>query len=121
MRVIRLVMLAMILSLIALPLLTTAQIPHKTIYFKEKRPGILRRLAERLGLAVTTVTDLQVAINSAQCGDTLELQAGGTWDGTFNYTQNCPDNNHIKLRNANFASLPVRVGPTIIPDTISNS
>ena len=45
-------------------------------------------------IPVSAGADLQAAINSAACGDTLELQAGTTFSGIYNFpAKNC-DNQH---------------------------
>jgi hypothetical protein len=47
--------------------------------------------------AVITVKaggDLQAALNSAQCGSTIELQAGATFTGNFEFPAKSCDNNH---------------------------
>ncbi len=38
--------------------------------------------------------DLQAALNSAQCGSTIELQAGATFTGSFNFPAKSCDGNH---------------------------
>src|ERR1700730_7679312 len=57
--------------------------------------------------------DLQAAINAAQCGDNLVLQAGATWDGEFRLpNRNCTASTPIRIGSSAQASLPIgRVGP----------
>ena len=38
--------------------------------------------------------DLQAALNNAQCGSTIELQAGATFTGSFNFPAKSCDSNH---------------------------
>ena len=38
--------------------------------------------------------DLQTALNTAQCGDTLELEAGATFTGYFSFPAKACDNEH---------------------------
>jgi len=38
--------------------------------------------------------DLQTVLNNAQCGDTIQLQAGATFPGVFNFPAKSCDNNH---------------------------
>jgi hypothetical protein len=59
----------------------------------------------------TTVSsggDLQAALNSANCGDTLQLQAGATFTGTFTFpAKSCDDNSWIIVRtSADDSKLP---------------
>jgi hypothetical protein len=43
--------------------------------------------------------DLQAALNSAKCGDTIELQAGATYPGLFTFpAKSCDDNHWIVVR-----------------------
>jgi hypothetical protein len=60
--------------------------------------------------------DLQGALNSAHCGDTIELQAGATFTGTFLFPAKSCDNSHwvIVRTSAPDSSLPAegkRVNP----------
>jgi hypothetical protein len=52
--------------------------------------------------SVTTVStggDLQTALNSANCGDTIQLQAGATFTGAYTFpAKNCSDNDWIIVR-----------------------
>jgi hypothetical protein len=45
-------------------------------------------------IAVNAGGDLQAALNSAHCGDTIELQAGATFTGTFIFPAKSCDNGH---------------------------
>ncbi len=61
----------------------------------------------------TTITvksggDLQSALNSANCGDTIALQAGATFSGTFTFpAKSCDDNHWVIVRtNASDSALP---------------
>jgi len=48
---------------------------------------------------VSSGGNLQTALNSAQCGDTIELQAGATFTGKFTVpNKNCNDANWIVIR-----------------------
>jgi hypothetical protein len=43
--------------------------------------------------------NLQLALNNAQCGDTISLQAGATFTGSFNFpAKSCDDNHWIIVR-----------------------
>jgi len=52
--------------------------------------------------------DLQSALNSANCGDTIALQAGATFSGTFTFpAKSCDDNHWVIVRtNASDSALP---------------
>lgn len=52
--------------------------------------------------------DLQSALNSASCGDTIQLQAGATFNGVFTFpAKSCDDNHWIIVRSsANDSALP---------------
>jgi hypothetical protein len=61
----------------------------------------------------TTITvksggDLQSALNSANCGDTIAMQAGATFSGTFTFpAKSCDDNHWVIVRtNASDSALP---------------
>jgi hypothetical protein len=45
-------------------------------------------------ISVNAGEDLQGALNNAQCGDTIQLQAGATFTGTFRFPALSCDNNH---------------------------
>ena len=53
--------------------------------------------------------DFQAALDSASCGDTIELQAGATFSGSFKFpAKNCDDNHWIIVRtNAAESTLPI--------------
>ncbi len=57
---------------------------------------------------VNAGADLQAALNNAHCGDTLELQAGATFTGNFNFpAKSCDDSHWIIVRtNAPDSVLP---------------
>lgn len=60
--------------------------------------------------------NFQTVLNSANCGDTIQLQAGATFTGSFTLpAKNCDDNNWIVIRtSASDASLPpegTRINP----------
>jgi hypothetical protein len=58
--------------------------------------------------AVNSGGDLQSALNGANCGDTIQLQAGATFSGAFTFPgKSCDDNHWIIVRtNADDSSLP---------------
>jgi len=60
-------------------------------------------------LLVNNGDDLQGALNRAQCGDTVQLQAGAAFTGTFRFPAlNCDDNHWIIVRTSSPDSvLPV--------------
>jgi hypothetical protein len=45
-------------------------------------------------IVVNAGGDLQAALKNAHCGDTIELQAGATFTGTFDFPAKSCDNNH---------------------------
>src|SRR5437879_2826036 len=50
-------------------------------------------------IRVSSGSDLQAAIDKAKCGDTLELEAGSTFHGRFNFpTKGCDDRHWILVR-----------------------
>jgi hypothetical protein len=59
-------------------------------------------------IAVNSGGDLQSALNSANCGDTIQLQAGATFSGVFTFpAKSCDDNHWIVVRtSANDSALP---------------
>jgi hypothetical protein len=71
-----------------------AQLPKACIYTAVSgtpSPGHL--------IQVTAGADLQAALNSAQCGDTIALQAGATFTGSFTLPANpCDDRHWITIR-----------------------
>jgi len=67
-------------------------------------------------IAVNAGGDLQGALNSAQCGDTIQLQAGATFAGTFEFPAlDCDDAHWIIVRtSAPDSSLPAE-GQRVTP------
>ena len=65
---------------------------------------------------VSAGANLQTALNEANCGDTIQLQAGATFNGLFTLpAKNCDDSNWIIIRSsAPDASLPAE-GTRITP------
>jgi hypothetical protein len=59
-------------------------------------------------IAVNSGGDLQSALNSANCGDTIQLQAGATFTGVFTFpAKSCDDNHWIIVRtSADDSTLP---------------
>jgi hypothetical protein len=59
-------------------------------------------------ITVNTGGDLQSALNSASCGDTIQLHAGATFVGTFTFpAKSCDGNNWIIVRtSADDSTLP---------------
>ena len=58
---------------------------------------------------------LQTALNNAQCGDTIALQAGATFSGSFTLpAKGCDDQHWITIRTSALASLPAE-GTRITP------
>jgi len=52
-------------------------------------------------IRVSAGSDLQASINKAHCGETLELAAGATYQGAFNFPpRNCDDGHWITVRTA---------------------
>jgi hypothetical protein len=50
-------------------------------------------------IAVNAGGDLQTALNNANCGDTIELQAGATYSGVFQFpAKNCDDKHWVIVR-----------------------
>jgi len=73
-------------------------------------------LINRVSAATLSVPDggqIQSAIEAAQCGDTIELKAGATFDGSFTLpNKNCTSATPITIRSSAVASLPNgRVSP----------
>ncbi len=62
-------------------------------------------------------TALQSALNSAQCGDTVILQSGATYDGTFLLNdKGCASSSPITVTSSTASALPTRVGPADAPN-----
>ena len=58
-------------------------------------------------ITVNSGGNLQSALNSASCGDTIQLQAGATFVGIFTFpAKNCDDNNWIMVRTSDDSLLP---------------
>jgi hypothetical protein len=59
-------------------------------------------------IAVNTGGNLQSALNSANCGDTITLQAGATFSGVFTFpAKNCDDGHWVMVRtSASDSTLP---------------
>ena len=64
--------------------------------------------APGLTTTVNSGGDFQSALNSANCGDTIQLQAGATFSGVFTFpAKSCDDNHWIIVRTgANDSTLP---------------
>jgi hypothetical protein len=74
-------------------------------------------------LTVTAGGDLQAALNSANCGDTVELEAAATYVGTYAISKQC-GTNYITIRSSRLSELPegVRVTPAqsyLMPKVVS--
>ncbi len=67
-------------------------------------------------ISVNAGSNLQSALNSAQCGNTIQLQAGATFSGTFKFPAlNCDSNHWIVVRtSAPDSSLPAQ-GQRVTP------
>jgi hypothetical protein len=67
-------------------------------------------------IAVNAGADLQSALNSTQCGNTIELQAGATFTGTYTLpAKNCDNSHWIIIRtNAPDSALPAE-GQRVTP------
>jgi hypothetical protein len=65
-------------------------------------------LAPGATIAVPAGADLQIALNRANCGDTIALQAAATFTGVFTFpAKNCDDSHWIIVRtNADDSALP---------------
>ena len=60
--------------------------------------------------------DLQTALNNANCGDTIQLQAGATFSGMFTFpAKNCDDNSWIIVRTSASDSLLPAEGTRMTP------
>ncbi|HWY03895.1 MAG TPA: Ig domain-containing protein [Candidatus Acidoferrum sp.] len=58
-------------------------------------------------ITVNSGGNLQSALNSASCGDTIKLEAGATFVGIFTFpAKNCDDNNWIIVRTSDDSLLP---------------
>jgi hypothetical protein len=103
---IRLVLIVAFLSSLAVLLISLA-------HWRQVEAGQRARRVAGATKIVASGDDLQTAINAAQCGDTVVLKAGGTWDGTFTLPdKNCTSSTPITLRSSDAENLPPgRVGP----------
>lgn len=60
--------------------------------------------------------DFQSALNNANCGDTIQLQAGATFTGAFNFpAKSCDDNHWIIVRTSSADSLLPPEGSRLTP------
>ena len=67
-------------------------------------------------ISLSAQGDLQAALDNAKCGDTIELQAGATYTGTFTLpAKNCDDANWIILRTSAPNSALPKEGNRITP------
>jgi len=65
---------------------------------------------------VNTAANLQSALNSASCGDMIQLQAGATFSGIFNFpAKSCDDNHWIIVRTSSDDSLLPAEGSRLTP------
>jgi len=66
--------------------------------------------------SVNSGGDLQSALNSANCGDTIQLQAGATFTGVFTFpAKSCDDNHWIIVRTNSADSLLPAEGSRVTP------
>jgi len=66
-------------------------------------------------ISVNAGGNLQSALNSVQCGDTIELQAGATFTGPFTVpAKHCNNNAWIVIRTSSYSALPAE-GQRITP------
>lgn len=67
-------------------------------------------------IAVASGGDLQSALNSASCGDTITLQAGATYSGNFTFpAKSCDDNHWIIVRTSASDSVLPAEGTRLTP------
>jgi hypothetical protein len=67
-------------------------------------------------ISVNAGGDLQSALNSASCGDTIQLQAGATFSGVFTFpAKNCDANHWIIVRTSSDDSLLPAEGSRLTP------
>lgn len=67
-------------------------------------------------VSVNAGDDLQGALNRAQCGNTIQLQAGATFTGTFRFPAlNCDDNHWIIVRTSSSDSALPAEGQRLTP------
>ena len=70
-------------------------------------------------ITVNAGSDLQSAINSAQLGDTIVLQAGATWTGNFTLPNKTSGSGWIYIRTSAYSSLPAP-GTRVFPSDAGN-
>jgi hypothetical protein len=67
-------------------------------------------------ISVNAGDDLQAALNTAQCGDTIQLQAGATFTGNFRLrAQDCNNSKWIVVRTSSSDSLLPAQGQRLTP------
>ena len=67
-------------------------------------------------ITVSSGGDLQAALNNANCGDTIQLQAGATFTGVFTFpAKSCDDNHWIIVRTSADDSLLPAEGTRLTP------
>jgi hypothetical protein len=100
-----------VLALIIVPGLILAAVVALIAQSREDSSRQMRpRRAETGGTRAIEVRaggNLQLAINSARCGDVIGLQSGATWDGNFILpNKSCTQNTPITIRSSAESSLP---------------
>jgi hypothetical protein len=72
--------------------------------------------APGITITVNSGGNLQAALNNARCGDTIHLQAGATFTGTFTFpNKNCDDSHWIIVRTSSDDSLLPAEGSRLTP------
>src|SRR5260370_16870209 len=72
--------------------------------------------------AVYSGGDLQSALNRANCGDTIQLQAGAMFTGTFTFpAKSCDENHWILVRSSAFDSALPSQGCRLTPSSAASS
>ena len=72
--------------------------------------------APGITITVNSGGNLQSALNNARCGDTIHLQAGATFSGTFTFpNKNCDDSHWIIVRTSSDDSLLPAQGSRLTP------
>ena len=72
--------------------------------------------APGITITVNSGGNLQAALNNARCGDTIHLQAGATFTGTFIFpNKNCDDSHWIIVRTSSDDSLLPAQGSRLTP------
>jgi hypothetical protein len=72
--------------------------------------------APGITITVNKGDNLQAALNNAQCGDTIHLQAGATFAGVFTFpNKNCDDHHWIVVRTSSDDSLLPPEGSRLTP------